>query len=130
MNTTLKLTAADQKRFWGNVDMLADDHWWWVGPTNGVYPAMRGDDGTYIPAARIALQLAGTPLPQGHRVRYLCSELGKQCINPAHLSAYSPRGGPWSYLGNKRPRKPKRTAGPVATIYRDEDGNWTVKPNA
>jgi hypothetical protein len=91
--TTYALTPGDEERFWSNVDRLGD-HWWWVGMYDGRYPKLRLESGEYAAAGTLALQLIGTPLAPGRRVRYLC--LQKQCVNPEHLGTYSRKAGPWT----------------------------------
>lgn len=91
--TTYELTPEDVDRFWGNVDRLGE-HWWWVGTYMGAYPTLRLDSGEYAGAGKVALQIVGTPLQPGRRVRYFC--LQKQCVNPEHLGTYSRSGGPWT----------------------------------
>ncbi len=99
------LTPLDQKRFAAAIDRLGD-HWWWVGAYNNGYPQLRLADGTIARSAALALQLAGTPVPGGHRVRYLCPALGTECVNPEHLSTYNTRSGPWTYVGRPGTRTP------------------------
>ena len=90
---TTTIAPSDQKRFWGNVDMLGN-HWWWTGSLAArKYPILLMEDGEYHNAAYVALELSGRTLPEGYRVRYKC--LRGLCINPDHLRMYSKSGGPW-----------------------------------
>jgi predicted transcriptional regulator len=84
--TRIKRPLAE--RFWAKVDRRGPDECWpWTGCRSVGYGQIReaGKGSRVLAAHRVALQLAGRPVPDGMFACHHCDH--PECCNPAHLYA-------------------------------------------
>jgi hypothetical protein len=77
-------TPAQEERFWGHVDIRADNECWqWMGYINPNGYGAVNVGGSIRPAHRVAYAISKGPLIPGLEIDHLCRNRG--CCNPAHL---------------------------------------------
>lgn len=75
-------------RFWSKVEKT-ETCWLWTGGRQSSGYGSLTFDGAHKLAHRVAYELSVGPIPEGLHVDHLCRT--RDCVNPAHLEAVSPR---------------------------------------
>lgn len=112
--------ARPDERFWRRV-AKSDGCWLWTGaraPNGYGRFQIGGKGGPYLGAHRFSYELAHGPIPKGMVVMHSCDT--PSCVNPAHLSARTPKDNSRDMISKGR----KRTVVPIGV----ENGMAVLNP--